>query len=703
MEKKTHTHHFYTCIIAFLPPVILSLLTYLFYRPSLSYDFQFDDLANISKHFEIRNKTFTDLFFKSSRWIMYWMNTIYFKYVQLNPWLYRTMNVVFHITTGILVYCIVIKLLQRLKKESIFTQHSSLIAYLTSALFLLHPVQTQTVSYVVQGQLEGVATLCIMAIVLCFLLLTEYSNKLIQYTLAILMLLIGFLSTGTKEIAIVSPFITLLVDWFFVSQGTWKEFKKRLPIHSLLFATVWGSYLLLLKPQFFINLIGLKMEARNNIGNLLTEKFTDKITPLHYCMSQFKVILHYIKIFFWPFGICIEYDWKLSKSFFSLDCFAPLVTLMACAYYIFLRLQKNTTDIVSFAVLWFFIFILPRSSIIPSSELMADYKTYGASLGIFLLISAGLISFINWFITTKNTNYNLYKNGIAAACITLCLGYSTFNRNTVWSSSLNLWGNIIECAPGKVRAHNNYGVALASLGKNKEAIHYFKHAINLDKYYPDPINNLAVAYANLKQYDNAIETTKKALQLSPTVPEGYNNLATFYIAKKEYDEAEKCIQKAIQLRPWYGKAYINWTVIHRERGNFEQAFACAYKACTQADFDNEQGFGLYADMSMQAKKYDHAIQAYQKLIALRPSSLNYVLSLAQALALNKNVQEAQTLYQKILDHNKNIVEAQLGLANCLHIMNKDEEAKSIALAVLEQKNIPVALKNTAQKIVAQIS
>jgi len=56
---------------------------------------------------------------------------------------------------------------------------------------------------------------------------------------------------------------------------------------------------------------GLQMEARNNIGNLLTEKFTDKITPLHYCISQFKVMLHYIRIFIWPFGICIEYDWKL--------------------------------------------------------------------------------------------------------------------------------------------------------------------------------------------------------------------------------------------------------------------------------------------------------------------------------------------------------------------------------------------------------
>ena len=258
MENKLEQKINLTWLIALLPPAVLGCITYLFYRPSLTYDFQFDDLANISKHFEIRNKTFSDLFFQSSRWIMYWMNTIYYTFVQFNPWLYRTMNVVFHITTGVLVYYTVLNMLQRLKSDSFFTRNPVIIAYITAALFLLHPVQTQTVSYVVQGQLEGVATLFIMAIVLCFLLLTETQNKLLQVLLGSIMLGFGFLSTGTKEIAIVSPFITLLVDWFIVAQGDWQSFKKRLPLHGLLFAVVWGELYLFVKTNIFCQLNWLK-------------------------------------------------------------------------------------------------------------------------------------------------------------------------------------------------------------------------------------------------------------------------------------------------------------------------------------------------------------------------------------------------------------------------------------------------------------
>src|SRR5205823_4482593 len=113
----------------------------------------------------------------------------------------------------------------------------------------------------------------------------------------------------------------------------------------------------------------------------------DTITPWIFFISQFKVILHYLVMFLWPFNISVEYDWVLAKGFFAFDCLVPLTILLAIAAALFYRLRKNSADLLSFALLWFFVSIAPRSSIIPSPELLVDYKTYTASFGWLLFLA----------------------------------------------------------------------------------------------------------------------------------------------------------------------------------------------------------------------------------------------------------------------------------------------------------------------------
>ena len=59
-----------------------------------------------------------------------------------------------------------------------------------------------------------------------------------------------------------------------------------------------------------------------------------------------------------------------------------------------LCVKQNATSIIAFGFLWFFIAIGPRSSFIPSSELLTDYKTYLASLGVLLLLALGVVKLI---------------------------------------------------------------------------------------------------------------------------------------------------------------------------------------------------------------------------------------------------------------------------------------------------------------------
>lgn len=636
-----------------LPPAILSLITGLIYFPSLHYEFQFDDIANITKHFDIRHNSFTNLFFSGTRWISYWLNSIYYSIGKFDPFAYRLGNVMLHTLNGILIFTILYAALSALKKTGFFKTNAWLIAFTSALLFLIHPVQTQTVSYVIQGELEGLAALFILGMCLCLLKVSQAKAAGEKTALTALLFVLAFFSTGTKEIAFISPALLLLFDWFFIAQGDWKSLKNRLVIHASLFAFVTTLYLWLLKPTFFTKLITLSQNAKNNIGNIITHDPAAPITPWMFFISQFKVILHYLWIFIWPFSISVEYDWMLVKGLLSPDCIFPLLGLLGIAYGTYQLLRKDKANTLTFGLLWFAISMAPRSSLIPSSELIVDYKTYTASFGWLFVLAAGLVYvFTRAASALKTVSFFTKPLYSQAAFVFLCalpLGIATTHRNTVWRSGVEFWDNIIQNAPGKARAYNNYGVELSQrLQKFAQAIPYFQKAASMDTKYPDPWNNLAVAYSHLGKVDEAIGALKQGLAINPYYPEGYNNLASFFLQKKQIDQAEKCLEIALKLRPYYGKAYFNMGRVYLEKGDQEKAWHYFKDCCTKADMDNDIGFGTYAKVSLALQKYDDAVIGFSKTLEINPRYPEAKFNLANTLFLQGKYKESIALYEQVL-------------------------------------------------------
>jgi tetratricopeptide (TPR) repeat protein len=683
-----HTPHTYPWWAVVIPPFILSFIGFLFYRPSLHYDFQFDDIINIQKFYSIRHHTFSTIFLNGPRWVSYWLNSIHYRIGKFNPYSYRLFNVCMHLSLGILLFYFFYWALSRRQQSSFFSNYRLWISLVAAGLFMLHPVQTQTISYVIQGQLEGLATFFSILMCLTFLAYASFHHILARITFAVILLALGFFGSGTKEIMIVSPFLLLLVDWFFVAQGDFTDLKKRALLHLAIFMTVWGMYIYYLKPSFFTQALGMQINARNNIGNILTERQTDPITPLHFLISQFKVILHYLAMFVWPFSISVEYDWKLVAGFFAPDCIIPFILLIAGAWYIARLLRKDRTSLIGFAALWFLIAIAPRSSIIPSSELLADYKTYMASCAVLFLLSSGIVWLVSNIIATMPNlvdNWQPKFKTVATAgliCLMLSpIGYLARERNKVWRSGEDFWTNIIANAPGKARAYNNLGVAYSEKGKMLESIPLYKKAIAMDRNYPDPWNNLAVAYSATDKLDMAINTMKQALAIHRNYPEGYNNLASFLIAKKEYAEAEKMLQIAIKLRPFYGKAYFNLGKMYAEQNKKVEALDALRNACTKADLDNQAGFTVYAAVAMAAQSYKDAIFAYSKLLEI-DRSYETTFNLAHAYALDQQYQESINIYRMLASRNPADGRSWYNLGECyLRIKNQQE-----ALTAFQQAN-----------------
>ncbi len=742
-----------------IPPFLLTIITTAFYYPSLNYPFQFDDLANITKNFEIRLlKPPVRIF--SGRWLGETLNRINYSIGKFDPFYYRSFNLIIHLLTGLTLFYLVFKLCKNLKQSSILYKNSIFTAFITSGIFLLHPVQTQAISYVVQARLEGLAGLFGLLSVLLFIQYCQ-SKRLISKTIFLVLLLInGFLSCGTKEIIIVSPLLLIITDWFIISEQSWQAFKKRIFIHVLFSLVVFGTFAYFLSLKWFTHFLSLQHTTPNNTGNILTKSANDLIKPYDYFISEFKVILHYLIIYIWPFNLSVEYDWKLSSSIFAPDSFFPLLILLGIAAFIIRNTIKKQYGPLNFGLLWFFIAIAPRSSIVPSPELICDYKAYLPSVGWIFVLSAGLVYLIN-FVTIKykkklpeiisfcfilsaiaysvvigiivwQTNYNM-KSFIAMLFIIpitivylvyyilknrqinysarnlmlfsmlflIPLGYGTVTRNIVWSSTVEFWSDIVNKAPLKARGHNNYGVGLSESGRVLEAIKHYKEAIRLDGDYCDPYSNLAVAYSLTGKTDQAIQALKQALKLRPNYPEAYNNLGSFLLQKKDYKGAEQCFNLAIQLRPWYGKAHLNLGRLFLEKNEKDKAWECAINA-TKGDLDNDMGFMALGEVAIKLQKYSEAIKALKQAIALGANNPKVLFNIANAYYMEKQYDTAIQYYkhlQQVVPNNPhylyNLGEAYFITGNFAAALETFKQAKELPNAV-PQTHIRIA--NCCEKL-----
>lgn len=660
---------------------ILALITLIVYLPSRAYPFQFDDLPNILNYSKLKFENFWSLFFTGSRWLITWLNCLIYQYTDSNLIVCRLVNIAIHITNGAIIFWLCLQFKHRLIKDNFF------LAIFTTVLFLLHPVQTQTISYVIQGQLEGLCSLFILLSIASFICYVKAKNNQQQIFNLFLLFIFLLLATSTKEIAIITPALILLYDWFWLTSDHAQltgikhslfEIKKRCKIYFLLFSTTLSIYVYYLKPTFFWKLITGTQTVQFNTGNVLASTNTSTLNQYQFLISQFKVICHYLQIFIWPINICVEYDWQLCNSFWQLTCLIPFLFLIFLFFLICYLLKKDLKHPVAFGLIWFLICILPRSSIVASGELLVDYKTYLGSFGLLFTL-AYLINFIiNKLEKPGSNSYNKTMRPIKPCMVsgpigivsnpsgfktrilitvflTATLATLTYQRNLVWSSASLFWHDVIIKAPQKARGFNNYGMALLENGNYQNAIYYFKQALKLNRqtklenFYWDPYQNLANAYALTGQIDLAINTIKQALKINPEIAELHNNLGALLLHQKDYLNSIKHLEMARILKPNNGQTLYTLGKAYLEINQIEKAWDNLDQACHKTHFDRiETVLQLYGEISIRLQKLDSATWAFNKLLKINPKSISTWLNLAGTYYFKQDYQAAQNCYQQVL-------------------------------------------------------
>lgn len=257
-------------------------------------------------------------------------------------------------------------------KNQPIAQNKSMISFFVAMLFLVHPVQTEAVTYITQ-RFACLATLFYVASV-CFYMKgrLHFRGQLpkkrgltpVYFLLSGLMAVLGMF---TKEIVLTLPVAIILFEFSFLRGKQ----KNRLPGWAWL---VICSFLLLVPALYKFKWSILLMhiaESGSHTG--------DSINSGLYFLTQFEVVAKYIRLLFVPLGQNLLYDIPVSKSFFeqrTIMSFTLLFGVFVTAIFMFKR-----NRLIAAGIFWFFLTLLVESSIIPIRHVIFEHRMYLPSVG----------------------------------------------------------------------------------------------------------------------------------------------------------------------------------------------------------------------------------------------------------------------------------------------------------------------------------
>ena len=433
---------------------------------------------------------------------------------------YHFINISLHIANAILLFLILTYLFK----------HRGL-AFLTSSVFLVHPLQTEAITPAT-GTADPLWVLFAF-LGIFFYLKFRISNKLSfqsgYYFLSLAMYVLALMS---KEIAIIIPALIFISDFFFKPTEEEMSFKERL---KKIIKIIWPFLVL---AGFYILLRATVLNFQNtfNFYNQESNAFASHFYIRFF--TFFRVLIVYLGLFFWPHNLHMERSVEIATSFFSLDVI--LGGLLFAGLLILAFTQFKRLPILSFGILWFFIGLAPTSNIlVPINNTLYEHWLYLPLIGIFLILF--------WLGIVITREFRYQKIFLIIPIIFLVfLGYVTINRNHEWRDPITFYKQILKYTPNSYRVINNLGKTYAEAGDYQKAEIMYKKAINLDPAGPTAYHNLANIYNASQKEDLAEQYFRLAIKADPNFVYSYNALANMYLKNQKYREARQIFEDYLE-------------------------------------------------------------------------------------------------------------------------------------------------------------
>ena len=534
-----------------------------------------------------------------------------------NPWGYHAVNLTIHLLAALLLLGVLRRTFLLPAMRARWRAVATPLALAIALLWAIHPLQTESVTYVVQ-RAESLMGLFYLLTLYCFLRGVDSARAGLWYAGSVAACLLG---TLTKEVLVSAPLIVLLYDRTFVA-GSFRAAWRRRGLYLALAAT-WLP-------------LGWMVVLTGNRGGLAG--FGLGMSWWSYFCTQFGAIVLYLRLCVWPHPLVFHYGAVVLTDRAALALYASAIGLLGLATLVALwRWPK-----AGFLGAWFFAILAPTSSVVPAcvAQTVAEHRMY---LPLAAVITGAVLCVYlpgQWLIRRQRVlRLGLQVLGVCLViAAAIALGIVTFQRNLAYASDLSIWQDTVAGAPQNFCAQNNLGVALAGRGQLDAAMVHYRTALELDPDCAEAHNNLGIILAGRGEVEDAIAQYQRALELKSDYADAHNNLANSLAARGQIDAAIAHYRMVLDLKPDSVYAHFNLGVALAALGRPDEALD-HYQKALELNPDLADAHGNLGAILADRGQIDAAIMHYQKALELKPDAAGVRREQDRVLALRQDFRQ----------------------------------------------------------------
>jgi len=590
MTQETQPLSFRVSWRRFAPWAIIAV-TFLVYLSSFQGVFILDDLSAIRQNQTIRHLWPLSIPLSppmqtsvSGRPILNLTFAMNYAVSGLGVWSYHLANLLIHAAAALLLYGIVRRTLATFPLHGRYETRADLLAMMSALIWAVHPLQTESVTYIVQRS-ESLAGLFYLGALYSSIRGSGSEKSNLWSASAIVLCALGI---GTKEMVVTAPVVILLYDRIFLSGS----FTKALRTHMFLYIGLAGTWLIL--PI-------VSLGARSGSAGFGAPGYG----PIPYFLTQLGVITHYLRLCFLPYPLVMDYAWQIEKN--PAAVVLPGIILGVLSFLTVLAFFKKSP--AGFLGAWFFLILAPTSSILPiHMEVAAERRMYLPLAAVVILVIL-LFDYALDRLGEKRISFRTWKAPIFIIFSSLCviiLSLLTMSRNKDYRDPERMWNLVLKEQPHNSRAYLNLGMFHLERGRKQDAI---------------------------IQYEKALEFPQEPLDVAFL----HANLAHLLLDKGEFDKAWKHFEEAMRASPDNEAFMVNFGIDLGRRGRIKEAEAVFRRAL--ALNSNNGMIHYYLGRILELKgRIQEAKESYNEALKLKPGWREVENTLAR-LNREKNVEQ----------------------------------------------------------------
>ncbi len=655
-------------IFEFYPLILILLVGVLSYSNTFHGPFVFDDAQNIVEYETIHLDSLSPAKLAQLKFggrpVARLSFALNYYLGELDPFGYHLLNLLIHLLTAVLVYLFLKLTLNLPSLQERYGKQAREIALLTALLFVVHPIQTQAVTYIVQ-RMASLAALFFLLALYCYAKarLAEGKLKAAYFAGTALATL---LALGSKENAITLPLFILLYDYYF-RQGLKLDPAKKKKIYL---ALGLGLLVSLLAGIYYLGF---------DFASWLSKEYQRfPFTPGQRMLTQLRVVIFYLSLLIVPLPSRLNLDHQFPLSYSLLNppttllCLILVLALIGISIYL-----AKKRPLISFFIIWFWGNLLLESSVLPL-DMVFEHRLYLPSVGFFVLVTLALLKLFS--LVAKR--YRLKTKLVAMGLLITILGWGTYQRNMVWSSEISLWSDVAKKSPNKARAHNNLGSVYSQEGQYGLAIKALKRALEIKPKFAQAFYNMGLAYNKKGDYRPAVNHLQQALKIKPKAARIYHALGDVFYAQKNWNQAVQLYQQALSVDAGYTPVYYNLGTAYRKMGNPDNSLQ-VYKKLKKIKPNDPEVYLNIGRTQFKKGLHDKAIIAYEKALQLKPNYFPAHYELGKLYSAQGKYEKAVKEFTRVIKLNSKHTGAHYNLGLSYQNLSRYNEAVDAYLTTLK--------------------